>query len=228
MTDVIENTSINIATSGMSREEVMESMNASVVAVVNDLHKVGKSILSEGDLSLSKILIEIPDCEISIPRKNPNYDYMAKMERDNATIQIVPKEDQDNILGNIQNVATKLKSFLMDVVIPNAIGSQIALDDVNDELKIILGEDSLDLNFDPLKYMFNNAITLRTYEYLTTDLGLSPENAEMITSHYFTKSLPAPTSEVMQMFKEISKNSRASKSKGLTPGQQAGFIGGIR
>ncbi|QJT71039.1 hypothetical protein GR11A_00001 [Vibrio phage vB_VcorM_GR11A] len=108
----------------------------------------------------------------------------------------VNETDKDRFLKVMDERREQVREFLLFDIAPLSMGTMIALDEFNQEMSLIMDEN-VQTNFNHLTRLMDEAILLKTYEFLVGKLNLSEENADRIVAHHLTKSLPNPSKDMM-------------------------------
>lgn len=107
----------------------------------------------------------------------------------------VEEDVEEEFLEALDTNIAKFKKFFLLELAPASIGLSIALDEVNQEIGILLGDANVTSNFSSITRMFEDSMLLRAHEWLTKEIGLSEENAARLIAVKLSKSLPNPSLE---------------------------------
>ncbi|WYW01634.1 hypothetical protein Voja6_00001 [Pseudomonas phage vB_PpuM-Voja-6] len=101
----------------------------------------------------------------------------------------IDEDFRDEFLRDTQDMATNIREFLFKQIAPMAVGSSIAFDEFNQELSAVLGDKNATSNFSTVKQMLEDAMTMKTFEFLTEQLSLSPESSRHVLSVFMAKRI---------------------------------------
>ncbi|WYW02590.1 hypothetical protein Peetri_00001 [Pseudomonas phage vB_PpuM-Peetri] len=101
----------------------------------------------------------------------------------------IDEDFRDEFLRDTQDMATSIREFLFKQIAPMAVGSSIAFDEFNQELSAVLGDKNATSNFSTVKQMLEDAMTMKTFEFLTEQLNLSSESSRNVLSVFMAKRI---------------------------------------
>ncbi|QJT70864.1 hypothetical protein GR7B_00066 [Vibrio phage vB_VcorM_GR7B] len=134
-------------------------------------------------------------------------DEFNKLKDKVVEIVEVDEDDSERFLEALDAQRGKIRDFLLFELAPMSMGMAIALDEFNQEISNIMDEN-VQSNFSKLNKIMDDAIMLKTYEFLTDELGLSQENADRLVAHHLTKTLPNPSKDLMDRLQHSIRQNR--------------------
>lgn len=208
--------SLETSTAGYTTEQIMEKLDSGVVPIpvkysieamspvwlrtehphdclIEGIPKFEQLPEEEEDPPLEGELLdeeEDDDADDDLSHLAEQYPELSKAElravRDQVDILEVDEDLKDEFLRDTQNAADDIREFLFKHIAPLAVGSGIAFDEFNQELSLILGSNASS-NFTHVKGMIEDAMTMKTFEFMSQKLDLSNESSRNVLAVFMAR-----------------------------------------
>ena len=147
-----------------------------------------------------------------------------------AELLEVNDDDRDSLFRKTEEIREEIKVFLRETIAPISIGYQMATDEFDQELEIIFGSSNVKVDTTYLNKMFQDAVILSFYQFLSKKLDLSPEHSELLAESYIGAKFSAidkrrqargQSSQLGEIQDMVSKMATSSSRKDMSAPSQS-------